>query len=569
MGVSTKAFSKGLKDARGMVSSFTKSLNNINPAFLSEGIDILKSGFNALKDSVAEAFTRLDDTAESASAIGITTGALQSLQYATQMTGGDVEGLSASLSKMNNTLGSAKAGDGVEGLLTSMGLNLQDLQNMAPDEAFKQIATGISGIDNPAKKTAAAMDLFGRGGVSLINTLNAGGDSLGSMQDEAYKLGQAISEVDSAKIGGANDAFDKIGFAMEGMVNTIAIQLAPTITAISEMFINWATTSVDRVGIVSSSFKWIAKGIGVVADVLHTLKMGFKLVQSFMTEGIAYLFDMWGFLGQGIQAVINLLPGVEVNFTDTLSAIGDEMHKLSDEQFKELEDSFMLDPPSTQIDKWFNDIETGANKSAEALDKTKKSMVQVSESTVNLIDDIKKLTEKLDLQIATFGMSSNEIELYKLSQQGADKADIAHIKTLNRTLEVLEGQKKLKEDATSIIDGLKTPAELLKEEFSKLDNLLGAGLISPEQLNKAKLKAQKDILPDTEFKLGSAVTKGSQEARAITLKHKLGGNSNDPLVNLNKTNKEQLNKDTLIEQHLRILRDKAEKEATITEIAIA
>lgn len=183
MGVSTKAFSKGLKDARGMVSSFTKSLNNINPAFLSEGIDILKSGFNALKDSVAEAFTRLDDTAESASAIGITTGALQSLQYATQMTGGDVEGLSASLSKMNNTLGSAKAGDGVDGLLTSMGLNLQDLQNMAPDEAFKQIATGISGIDNPAKKTAAAMDLFGRGGVSLINTLNAGGDSLGSMQD--------------------------------------------------------------------------------------------------------------------------------------------------------------------------------------------------------------------------------------------------------------------------------------------------------------------------------------------------------------------------------------------------
>ncbi len=64
-----------------------------------------------------------------------------------------------------------------------------------------------------------------------------------------------------------------------------------------------------------------------------------------------------------------------------------------------------------------------------------------------LKEDIEQLTLRMKDQIATFGMSSNAAEIYRLQQREAGKADILRLQALNLMIEAQERNQKAMEDA--------------------------------------------------------------------------------------------------------------------------
>jgi hypothetical protein len=100
---------------------------------------------------------------------------------------------------------------------------------MSPDEQFRKIAGAMQGVAGAGDKARLAYDIFGRSGVSLVNTLALGEDGLKGVTEEAKALGIAVSRPEAAKIEQLNDSIYRIKSAFTGLGHQAAIAFAPLI----------------------------------------------------------------------------------------------------------------------------------------------------------------------------------------------------------------------------------------------------------------------------------------------------------------------------------------------------
>ena len=69
------------------------------------------------------------------------------------------------------TSGSGPAADAV----SRLGLSIEELMAMAPDEQFRLLAERIAAVEDPAIRTGIAMDIFGRSGNDLVTLFKDAG----------------------------------------------------------------------------------------------------------------------------------------------------------------------------------------------------------------------------------------------------------------------------------------------------------------------------------------------------------------------------------------------------------
>jgi hypothetical protein len=90
---------------------------------------------------------------------------------------------------MQDAIGSALNGDeAAKKKLNGIGLAVADLASMSPDKQFDAVAAAIAGIQDPAQRTAAAIDIFGKQGAMLLPML----ENLQALKNEASAVGAVI-----------------------------------------------------------------------------------------------------------------------------------------------------------------------------------------------------------------------------------------------------------------------------------------------------------------------------------------------------------------------------------------
>jgi hypothetical protein len=158
---------------------------------------------------------------------------LQGLQLAAQMAG--VSELTPVLQKMSITLGQAASGakPAMEAL-AGIGLSIDDLAGMSPDEQFKAIAAAINAIPDPAARAAAAVRIFGEQGVALLPLM---AQNLEEVQARMERLGAVLSADQTEAIEGMNDALTMVQATFEGIIGQVVGNLAPVVTALAEEFL--------------------------------------------------------------------------------------------------------------------------------------------------------------------------------------------------------------------------------------------------------------------------------------------------------------------------------------------
>jgi len=126
---------------------------------------------------------------------GVSVGALSELGYAAQLSGTDMETLEVGLKRMQKTLYQAATGSKTAtDALAQLGLTVDDLRGLSPDQQFKLIADKLAAIQSPAVRAALAMQIFGRSGTQLLPMMSKGAAGIDAMQEEARKLGLTASE---------------------------------------------------------------------------------------------------------------------------------------------------------------------------------------------------------------------------------------------------------------------------------------------------------------------------------------------------------------------------------------
>jgi hypothetical protein len=303
---STKGLSAGITKAQGMLNKFerrTRSMRrDVGRAFGDMG-RISTTAFKSLGVAAAGAAVGLayltknsidaiGDTNDFAKALGLTYNQLKAFQFAAGQAGVGSEQLNAAFAKMADTLGTAFGGDkGAIEKFEKIGLSIDKLKKMSPAQQFEAIANAINKIQDPSVKMAAARDIFGKSGGSLIALFENAGQAINQAAQTLEALGINLSQLDVSKVDNAGDALKELGLYAEGAGNQLAANFSPYISAAVESLKSW-TAAAGGVGPAMDAL--IGGALDKMDSLLNKLSAAQKAYNdfaSYVTAGVGYVAD--------------------------------------------------------------------------------------------------------------------------------------------------------------------------------------------------------------------------------------------------------------------------------------
>jgi hypothetical protein len=173
------------------------------------GVIALADRLIEMGKSAFEAAAGLDELAQQN---GVSARALQGMQFAAVQAGVGLDNLSVGLTKFSGNIG--KAADGNKEMidsLNSLGVKILDASGkLRPNEAIlTDLAKAITGIEDPARRTAAEMDFFGKSGAKLETMLGTLAQGYDAAAQEAEKFHAMIGPDVIERLDKQADAFDR------------------------------------------------------------------------------------------------------------------------------------------------------------------------------------------------------------------------------------------------------------------------------------------------------------------------------------------------------------------------
>jgi len=195
---------KSTKDVDTTLQRMEKSLASMGSAIKAHLAIALADLVARLVETVKSAIAAVSGLDELAEQVGTTARALQGMQFAAVQNGASLEQLEQGINKFSIKMGEAAAGSKpVIDALTQLGVKNLDLQgNLRPtEELLADVATALLAIEDPAKRSAAAVDLFGKAGNKLLPSLKdfqLGADALVVLAkaQNAYVSPETIKRLD-------------------------------------------------------------------------------------------------------------------------------------------------------------------------------------------------------------------------------------------------------------------------------------------------------------------------------------------------------------------------------------
>ena len=308
-----KLLVKGLNAAAAKLKAFGKSVTALGKKLTTLGLALAVPFFTTPK-----IFANMgSDLLNMSERTGVAVEALSELQYAAEQSGASVEDLEMGLRAMSKNIFEAAMGStAAQRSLAMLGLRLRDLIGLSPDQQFELIADRLSRIQNPALRTALAMEIFGRSGTKLLPLISRGAQGIEELRREAQRLGLTMSSEDAQAARAFGDALGILWKSLKQVAFMIGAALAPTLQELAQ----WLT------GVAGKVKKWIDQnreivktiglvilgivGVGAALLVLGPIISGIGVGIGLVSSAISALAAIIGFLLSPIGAIIVGILGI-------------------------------------------------------------------------------------------------------------------------------------------------------------------------------------------------------------------------------------------------------------------
>lgn len=417
MAANTKRVEKFAADTQGNLSKAGAAfgtLANAAKAFASV------AAIQQVATWVREAVDRLGDLKDAADGIGITTTALQQLQYAAQMNGVSTETLQSSLEKLSKNLGDASlGGSAAKKSLDALGLSATSLAAMPLEKALGVIADRLVTIENPMQRAALAADMFGKSGVDMINVLAGGSQGLQDMAAEAERFGVVINQdvIDNAAVAG--DKLDTLSMIISANLTEALVNVGPVLIAAAQQV------------------------AGITKAISDFLSMDFSLSPLMDKEDVEAATDTYNELRTEFDAVARAkarIASIDANYDEGISVdLNQEAQAVRD----------------------LADAEAALEKAKGDLAQKRQAEANLKDTVTGIITENAALTEQIRLQ----GMSTEE-----RIRANAEKQKSAFIDKAMAEASAMTGGGIVSDAATAQILALADAHEQLyiKAEMSKV-----------------------------------------------------------------------------------------------------
>jgi hypothetical protein len=271
LGLDAAEFTKGLTKNQYAAQQWAR---NVQTAV--EGVRTYALGsFAAIGGAIAVLNKQANDVAafqDLADKIGDTAQEVASLKAATDLSGVSLDTVASASVKLTAAL--AKTDDeskGVGAALASIGLQIEDFKKLQPAEQMDKVAEALAGFGDNAKKTAVAVQLFGKSGAELIPFFNDLAEVGGRQITLTNEQIRAADEYSKATARLASD--------VDTLAKTTAADAAPALQKMVEMLgetLRYSSGAADGVNLLTGALgiaRTAMEAIIVVgSDVAFTFK---------------------------------------------------------------------------------------------------------------------------------------------------------------------------------------------------------------------------------------------------------------------------------------------------------
>ena len=231
-----KAQTSGNQLAASLEKSFGRVKSALKAAFTVAAVKKSVDGIMNLANTTAQAADRIDKQSQ---ALGISRKAFQQWDYILAQSGASIDSLGVSMKTLNTAIlgGSDSAVEAFE----QLGLQWDSLAGMTQEGAFETVVDAFQRIPQGARKSALAIQLFGKNGQTLMPLLNTSSEAMDDLRKNTERLGFVMSDsmIDAGvKFG---DTLDDLKRVAGGLGNLLGYSLLEPLTGIFEAVINFAT----------------------------------------------------------------------------------------------------------------------------------------------------------------------------------------------------------------------------------------------------------------------------------------------------------------------------------------
>jgi len=230
---------RGLNAASAKLKAWGQGVTAMGQKFLAAGAAVGTAFFAAGK-----LFSDVGDSLQKMSQrTGLSVEALSELAFAADSSGTSLETIEAAVRTMQKNLAGGAAA--TRETLSQLGLSLESLQGLNPEQQFKTLADAIADIQDPGQKAALAMELFGKSGTQLLPLFAEGAAGIEAMQKQARELGLTMTTEDANAAAALNDALGALMASLKRTVTHIGAAVAPALQSVAEWLTLLITPVVD------------------------------------------------------------------------------------------------------------------------------------------------------------------------------------------------------------------------------------------------------------------------------------------------------------------------------------
>ena len=279
------------KDVPGLLEAFKSEVESIGKS-ISKSSASWFGGFTITAGDVMGALSAVagfagdvvglgGDLQDMSDRTGLSIEAIGELGHAAGLTGSSMADVEAGARKMQDTLAQAAGGsDTAQAALKKLGVTSQQLSGMSTDQQMMKLADGIAAIKDPAQRTAAVMDVFGKSGTKLLPMLQGGSKGLEEFREQARNMGRLTSD-QAAALDNLGDSFDLLKSTGFNAFASVVASLTPPLQKLFDILQSGASAVAEFFARYQPAIQAIGEGAASVLDAVTSWDAWAETIQGF------------------------------------------------------------------------------------------------------------------------------------------------------------------------------------------------------------------------------------------------------------------------------------------------
>ena len=245
--------------------------------------------------------------------LGVSSTFYQEWQAVLQHSGTDMDKMSATFKKLATASQDASADQ--QAAFEKLGLSMDDVSKMSPEELFTHVISGLQGMEEGTERTSLATTLLGKGAMEMGALLNTSSEDTQAMIDKVHDLGGVMGE-DAVKASARyQDSLQDMQTAFDGIKNGVGAKLLPVLADFMDNVADFITNT-DLTPLTDMVGKAV-EGLGNFISNLDIEAIG----NTFQTV-VTTIGEVLGTAWDAMSIVFEALQGAFQTITDSLNTTG-------------------------------------------------------------------------------------------------------------------------------------------------------------------------------------------------------------------------------------------------------